>query len=149
MKRLILGILMISFLSIEVCADSKYEIFVDNSTKLIWQDNSDAKTVRKQWITDANKKAKNYMNTKGDTATNYCKNLKFANSNDWRLPIKKELEDLYTKKSKLKNISSNFPYWSSTSLEEYKDLAWVGDDDGMHRGLKSYYLYVRCVRAGQ
>jgi hypothetical protein len=126
------------------------DVFSDYETKLFWQDDSDAKNVTKPWLTRKNYDTKNYMDTSGDTATTYCKNLKLGNFSDWRLPTKDELSDLYRKKQKLQNVGT-LDYWSSTTNASNTSGAWLvgfyyGND---FRGTKTFTYYVRCVRGGQ
>ena len=123
-------------------------IIKDVNTNLIWQDND--LIIKKKWTTDTNFKAKNYMNTDGDTATTYCKKLNLAGYTDWRLPTYKELSNLYGKRKKLKNITEN-NYWSSTTDTAYKHSAITkgfskSDFLEMGSALKNEYNYVICVR---
>jgi hypothetical protein len=126
------------------------DIWIDNETGLMWQDDEATATVTKPWVTQSNYDAENYFDTRGDTASTYCSNLSLAGYSDWRLHIKSELEDLYKKKSELKNFISSY-YWSSTTVEGYKDGAW---SVYFYLGFVDYFnkddnRYVRCVRAGQ
>ncbi len=101
---------------------------------LMWQDNSDAKSVQRNW----------------QGAIDYCKNLSLVGYSDWRLGNKDELKKLYKYKHKLKYFSSNY-YWSSTTYEGYKDYAWIVYfyNGFVGRNYKSTNDYVRCVRDGQ
>jgi len=117
------------------------EVFTDNDTGLMWQDNSDAKTVKKSW----------------SAAKEYCQDLKLAGKSDWRLPSIKELQSIVDIKKKdpaikegFKNVASEY-YWSSSE--------YVGDGIGawsvhFRAGVtywinKSHEYYVRCVRGRQ
>lgn len=106
-------------------------VFADFETKLIWQDNSDAKIVRKVW----------------SGAKAYCETLEFAGSKLWHLPTKKELAGLYIKKNSLLNVNSAY-YWSTTTRASSKGYAWSMDYSDGHGGyyLNTNYVYVRCVR---
>ncbi|MFA6195728.1 MAG: DUF1566 domain-containing protein [Sulfurimonas sp.] len=116
------------------CKNDSPEVVYDSGTKLLWQDNNDTKSIKKDW----------------QGATDYCKNLSIDKHNDWRLPSKEELLDLYTKKAILKNVSSD-GYWSSTTDESLKDFAWyvVFGNGYFNVASKNADSYVRCVRAGQ
>ena len=112
-------------------AESKKSVFIDNSTNLMWQDDIEARTVRKNW----------------QGAIDYCSNLKLAGYDDWRLPDLDTLKALYPKKNNLKNIVSDV-YWSSSPSVSDSSFAWYvffsyGYDYGNY---KSYSSYVRCVR---
>ncbi|RLA73490.1 MAG: hypothetical protein DRG30_06315, partial [Epsilonproteobacteria bacterium] len=113
---------------------------------LMWQDEPYTKAEKKAYDDDTEHgKTLNW-----NSAISYCKNLSLSGYDDWRLPNKKELQNLYKQKSKLKNvISSN--YWSSATGASITSDAWVvnfydGNDDGDG---KSGSYFVRCVRAGQ
>jgi len=125
-------------------------VWLDPETKLMWQDDEAAATVKKPLITQSNYDEGDDMNTSGDTAATYASNLTLGGYNDWRLPTIDELEDLYEKKDKLKNVNSSV-YWSSTTYEGGKHGAWfVGFFGGyVYVDGKYNYLLVRCVRAGQ
>jgi len=117
------------------------EVVVNDKTGLMWQDDSSAKTVERDW--------------KG--AKNYCQSLNFASYNDWYLPSIKEMETLIdtTKynpaiKDGFINVTSSF-YWSSSPNVSHSKNAWnVNFKDGSsYNGNKTGKLYVRCARAGQ
>ncbi|MEA3227748.1 MAG: carboxypeptidase regulatory-like domain-containing protein [Campylobacterota bacterium] len=118
-----------------------------NGVALMWQ--NDGAEVQKQWLTDENYASEDYFDTSGDTATTYCSELEIDIYDDWRLPTREELEDLYIKREFL-SYNSNY-YWSSTTHEEYKDYAWgVNFNYGyVGRSNKDNNRYVRCVRGGQ
>ena len=136
------------------------EIVTDSTTGLMWQDNAEANTTQKQWITTENYNSGDYNNTIGDTATTYCTNLQLGVYSDWRLPTHEELGSIvYVNSSgnnypKIKlgfaNTASDY-YWSSTTIAGYTDYAWVVDfNDGYSNTYyKTYSYYVRCVRGGQ
>lgn len=112
-------------------SSSSVGIYIDKDSKLIWQDNTDAKTIKKDW----------------QGAMDYCTNLSLSGLNDWKLPNKKELESLYTKKNSLDFVSSDY-YWSSTTYE-IKFSAWgvYFDDGDVVGGDKGNSHLFRCVRA--
>ncbi len=107
-------------------------VTLDTDTKLIWQDNSDAKTVKKDW----------------QGAIDYCENLNLAGYTDWKLPDFNNLSALYPKKASLQNIVTSGYYWSSSPFVSGSSYAWgvgfgygdAGWDD------KSASVLVRCVR---
>lgn len=145
MRKVVLGLVVLS--SFAFASD---DIYYDSSTGMSWQDNEEAATVKKTWVTSANWKAKNYLDTSGDTATTYCKNLTLAGHSDWRLPTKTELKNLYDdSRGALKHVSSL--YWSSYTTEYFENFAWSVDFGNGFVGndAKGDNLYVRCVRAGQ
>jgi hypothetical protein len=125
------------------------DVYVDNNTKLMWQDNKEAKATRKPWVNPDNYNDKNYNNTEGDTAASYCENLNLKSFNDWRLPSSEELVGIFKQNSKLNNVSHN-NYWSSTSdtgMNNYR--AWriyffSTGHSNFHNKNNNYN--VRCVR---
>lgn len=119
--------------------ESNQSIFSDSATGLVWQDNSEAKTNKKDW----------------NKAKAYCESLTLGGYEDWRLPNIFELSTLIDNtKSKepyvvdgIKNIDSS-RYWSSSTFVENIDYAWRvrfnrGDDDMESKTLRNY---VRCIR---
>lgn len=116
-------------------------IVVDKNTGLQWQDNKDAKTVKKNW-SDAQK---------------YCQDLSLGGYSDWRLPSYNEILSIadYNKyspaiKDGFENVVSDC-YWSSTPYSSGNSYAWHVDfkDDYAFGSNKSSKHYVRCVRGGQ
>jgi hypothetical protein len=136
---------MKSILLVLICGSVVFcsaDTFVDKSTGLIWQDNSDAKSVKKDFL----------------GAKSYCKNLKLAGYSDWRLPNIKELQSIVdikkykpAVKSGIKNISIRDYYWSSTSYKNNSSQAWTVRFSNGHTGYnyESNSYYVRCVRGRQ
>lgn len=117
-----------------VPTDTSGDVFIDTDTNLIWQDNIEAKTVKKNW----------------QEAIDYCENLSLIGFEDWRLPDQNMLLTLYKKTDEVKNVGSDV-YWSSTSDVNESDYAWSGDfdyGDGYHND-KNNDHYVRCVRDNQ
>ena len=110
----------------------------NSTTGLMWQDNSDAKTVKKDW----------------QGAIDYCENLSIFGYDDWRLPARLELLSIANKTKYYPAINGDFQnvvsgaYWSSSSDVNNSSHAWTvyfynGHDYTNH---KYYYYYVRCVR---
>jgi hypothetical protein len=101
--------------------DDSKEVVMDNVTGLMWQDDSDAATVKKPWVTQANYHDGNYSNTSGDTPTTYCAELTLGDYSDWRLPSVEELESIVDFGRVSPSINPAFIhivshyYWSSTA----------------------------------
>ena len=136
-------------LSIALCSSTVMAEFVrvdykdvvfDTQKQLMWQDDSSAKTVKKNW----------------QGAIDYCEELSLAGFNDWYLPNIDELKSIVDKSnspaivSGFKNTASYY-YWSSTTYAGYTDFAWVVDFNYGYTNYdyETYSLYVRCVRGGQ
>jgi formylglycine-generating enzyme required for sulfatase activity len=121
--------------------DDNKQIVYDPSAKLQWQDNTEAKTIQRDW----------------EGAKAYCRNLSFAGFDDWHLPTIKELESIadYSKypnayKKGFQNITSSF-YWSASPVLSVSSDAWRVDFKYGHsyNNYKTGKSYVRCARAGQ
>ena len=122
-------------------------VVIDKKTNIMWQDNSDVKSVKRDY----------------DGAKNYCKSLRLDGYDDWFLPTVEQLLTIADKsrynpsiKSIFKNItSSNYftssHYWSSSPNVSLSKNAWYV---GFYVGDSSYYgktnkFSVRCARTGQ
>jgi len=113
----------------------------DYDTGLVWQDNDDAKTIKRDW----------------QGAKDYCQELKLMGFSDWRLPTIKELQsivDIKRHNPAIKKISKHVTsrhYWSSSEVVSGAKYAWlVGFDDGDTGSVsKSTECFVRCVRGRQ
>jgi len=144
MKKSILGLLLIIGVSSALLANERFvrddakEVVVDTKTNLMWQDNADAKTIKKSW---------NY-------AIDYCENLTLSGYSDWHLPNRNELYGIADRNRYnpainpiFQNVVSNY-YLSSSTFVIDTSYAWAvnfhdGDGGWDH---KSYSYYVRCVR---
>ncbi len=124
--------------------DDAKEVVVDNTTGLVWQDDEEAKTVRKTW----------------EDAKDYCQALTLGGYSDWRLPTVRELRSIVdrgrfspnpTINPTFQNVmSNNGDYWSSTTISfNTEDDAWnvnfSSGGDLWHP--KSGAYYIRCVRS--
>ena len=114
----------------------------DNTTKLMWQRG----------------KSIDYMTW--EEALVHCENLYLAKYDDWRLPNRNELQSIINYETALPAIEAMISptegegardYWSSTTIVEDTDLAWVmGSDYGtISEEFKTYNAFVRCVRGGK
>ncbi|OQX57998.1 MAG: hypothetical protein B5M52_06200, partial [Helicobacteraceae bacterium 4484_230] len=129
---------------------SEDDIVSDLVTGLAWQDDADAKNIKKNWI----------------GAIHYCDDLTLGSYSDWRLPNQKELisiadrsrynpaietifENIAPRTSRL-NASS---YWSSTTRIQHPDTidAWhVSYEKSLnYYNRKETLRHVRCVRGGE
>ena len=115
------------------------DAYTNSETGLMWQDNSDAKYIKKDW----------------DGAMAFCKHLHLAGHDDWRLPNVKELKQLVSSdprdggiKKDFKNFGASGYYWSCDSHEDSREFAWMMN---FKRGYeysnyKTYERHIRCVR---
>ena len=115
------------------------DVLIDNKAGLMWQDNSDAKYIMKDW----------------QGALAFCSELRLAGYDDWRLPNIKELENIISIsqdnpaiKNGFKNIGASGYYWSSSAHESSEEFAWMMNFKRGHEynNYKTYKRYVRCVR---
>lgn len=120
---------------------SKNGIAKDSVTGLIWQDDNDVASIRKDW----------------EGAKQYCSDLSLGGYSDWRLPNIYELITLLDNtKSKepyiidgFSNIAFDF-YWSSNTVSTYADNALAVHSYGSTTGEgKGNDHSVRCVRGEQ
>ena len=140
MKRSILGLLVLFVIAnAKFIRDDSEQVVEDTGMELMWQDNSDAKTIRMSW----------------SEAIDYCENLVLGGYDDWYLPSIHELRSLPSRSRynpaihpEFQNVASG-GYWSSTTYTRYIDEAWhiyfAYGTDGCHS--KSLVRYVRCVRS--
>jgi hypothetical protein len=115
------------------------EVFKDNNTGLIWQDNSDVQDIKRDW----------------NRVKAYCTNLTLYDNNDWRLPTIKELQSIVDIKKAnpaikdgIVNVNAEI-YWSSTPDVSNSLNAWLiyFSNGEISWGNKSDAHYVRCVRS--
>ena len=145
------------------CSNDNASFIIDNETKLMWQDNSEAKEIKKKWLSDeqSNLCAKDSassacFDTSGDTASTYCQNLKLGKYNDWRLPNRLELESILDKSKE--SAPYIIPIFNNVASSDY----WTSSTDtfnGPNNALsirfsqaqtypvgKMFELHIRCVR---
>jgi len=124
--------------SVALVRDDSKELVIDKSTGLMWQDNIDAKTIRK------NRK----------DAKQYCRRLVFAGYDDWYLPRLKELKSIVDERKfnpairdGFKNIVSAH-YWSSSpNLSDIVIALNIDFKSGKtYNNTRKGKAYVRCVR---
>ncbi len=130
---------MRAILLILICVNLLWssDIVIDNQTGLVWQDNSDAKSIKKDM----------------QGAQSYCSELTLGGYDDWRLPSIKELQSIVdvkhynpATKKEFRNVVSD-DYWSSTKLVSTRTNVWSIDfRSGSITNILFGELYVRCVR---
>ncbi len=112
----------------------------DSNTSLMWQQQDDG--ITRTW----------------DEAALYCETLELGGHTDWRFPTIRELSSIadYGRHDPAIDgtvfpSTKNFPYWSSSSSDTYKDNAWhMNFSDGTVGGsAKSSRYYVRCARGAE
>ena len=79
-------------------------------------------------------------------AIDRCRNLNLNGFNDWYLPSKTELNQLYNQRTAIGGFASSF-YWSSTEVSNYG--AWGQDfgDGFQDANFEDYTGYVRAIRS--
>ena len=124
--------------NIALVRDDAKELVIDKNTGLMWQDNIDSKTIRK------NRK----------DAKQYCRSLVFAGYDDWYLPRIKELKSIVDEKRfdpairvGFKNVVSDH-YWSSSpNLSDIMNVLNIDFKSGKtYNNTRIGKCYVRCVR---
>lgn len=140
MKLIILLCILTVILSADFIRNADQTI-LDTKTCLMWQDDEEAKTVRKKiW----------------QNAIDYCENLTLAGYSNWRLPNYNELLSIVDYNSS--NIDSAFQnigritgYWTSTTIASDTNRVWVlssYDSSQNHKNTSYAHIpYVRCVRS--
>ncbi len=127
--------------------DDTKQIVTDNVNGLIWQDNNETKTIKKD----------------KEGADRYCTDLVFADYDDWRVPSVEELMTLTNKaetdpaiEKKFENTASDFYMTSTTDKTEengsatdtYRwlvDFNWGATSTTRNESFTDTF-YVRCVR---
>ena len=119
---------------IEFERDSDLETVRDLTNGLVWQDSPEF--ISKTW----------------QSANTYCKNLDFANENDWRLPTVDELYSITdqrqtsvpTSNSIFKNVESS--YWTASILKPAYSWRVQFISGGSSYTHQANIINVRCVR---
>ncbi len=118
--------------------DDSKEVVLDKITGLTWQDDVNAKTVRK------NRK----------DAKQYCRRLVFAGYDDWYLPREKELKSIVDKtkfnpaiREGFKNIEPSHYWTASPNLSDIVIAKNIDFKSGQsYNNTRKGKCYVRCVR---
>ena len=118
--------------------DDTKEIVTDNVTGLMWQDDTEAETVNRDWA----------------GADAYCTALSLGTYDDWRVPTIDELMYIADRSRAYPAIDFIFRnavshcYWSSTTVVGHSGNAWIVafGDSLNYWPEKNYCGYVRCVR---
>lgn len=136
------------------------DIVSDEVTGLMWQDDIEANSTKKEFLTGENLAGcidgnqTRCDDTSGDTATTYCSGLSLGGYTDWRVPKVSELLGIleyadikYSANSVFVNMDLA-EYVSSTTLSSDDSLVWMVDfsNSGMHYVPKNNAVNVRCVR---
>jgi len=119
--------------------DDSKEIVIDKTNGLMWQDNIDTKTIKK------NRK----------DAKQYCRSLVFAGYDDWYLPRIKQLKSIVDSKKYNPAIRDEFQnvqayhYWSSSpnlSANLINVLNIDFKNGQTYKNNRRGRCYVRCIR---
>lgn len=140
------------------------DIVTDEITGLMWQDDVVVVTLTKPWLTPviynscaSDTTSSICVDTSGDTATTYCKDLVLGSYTDWRLPTITELDGIvdysnYTPAidSIYVNMNNSYNYWSSTVYSNPNDSTWMVDfrTGNIRADSKDRSRSIRCVRGG-
>ena len=112
-------------------------VFKDPVTGLMWQDNTDAKTIRRTL----------------SKASEYCKDLILGGYEDWGLPSLTQLSDIYNSYAstsvpvKFENVA-NGSYWTSSTrwTGSYYYITFSTSNTRSNYTEHNNMLYFRCVR---
>ncbi len=135
-------------------------IYTDNDTRVMWQDDVYSAMVTKPWLDEANYAACRNdeasgacEDTSGDTAATYCTDMTLGEYTDWRLPTKDELSYLGTsdKYHNLTNIVFGGWYWTATNdptgLNRSAYVVEFTKSNSTYRiSGKGTIRYIRCIR---
>ena len=126
-------------LKLALTRDNAKEVVIDKNTGLMWQDNIDAKTIRK------NRK----------DAKQYCRDLVLAGYDDWYLPPLKQLKSIVDEKKYnpairdgFKNIQA-YHYWSASPNLSWSNINVSNIDfknGQVYNNNRNGMCNVRCVR---
>lgn len=140
MKLLLLFFISINIFHASYIRDINSDTVLDTNKLIMWQDNTEAKTLTKTWI----------------DAINYCDSLTLAGFSDWRLANINELISILNVEQSnvaietiFTNISdSGYKYWSSTTFINDSTNAWsiYFKTGKIQTNLKTENNYLRCVR---
>lgn len=139
MKKTLLCLLIINNILIaDFIRDNKIGTITNNTTKLMWQDNSDVSADKTTW----------------QNAVDRCEILTLGGYNNWRLPNKYELSSLADENRFKHGIYPVFQnvgskgYWSITVDTFHSGSAWftMYTCGGGHWHNKMSRGHVRCVR---
>ena len=138
MKKSILSLFVLVNLAFaDFIRDDTKEVVIDTTTNLMWQDDSNASSLQKNW----------------SDAIAYCENLTLGGYSDWNLPNFNELymladRSIYNPSLNpvFRNVSSSV-YWSATTVASNSSRAWgvnlnYGND---YEDKKTNSCHVRCV----
>lgn len=118
--------------------DHVNNVVMDNTTNMMWQDDSAARTLKMNW----------------SQANMYCEYLTLGRYSDWRLPGVVELHSIVDNKKSNKATSTVFRnliarnYWLSTKYFPDSENAWTINlyHGNSYGSFKSSKYYVTCVR---
>ena len=139
MKRSILILcVLVNLAFADFIRDDAKKVVIDTTTNLVWQDDSNASSITKNW----------------SDAVAYCENLTLGGYSDWHLPNFNELYMLADRTiynpalSPVFNNVSSSNYWSATTSASLSSNAWsvyfnYGYD---YWNYKTHSNFVRCVR---
>ena len=91
------------------------------------------------WIKDESKE----MNW--NVAREHVKTLKCGGYNDWSLPTKEELDELYINKDQIGNFRDDW-YWSEEEYDEVSAWPQYFSTGFQHHSFKNFHNRVRAVR---